>query len=55
MVKAMGQVQCWSCKAYGMELKTDDVGHPYRQCPKCGATDTNIEEGENTTIFKKEE
>ena len=33
---------CWSCKKAEMVNKKDKNNHPYLQCPKCGATDTDL-------------
>lgn len=34
-------MKCWNCAAT-MVAKRDDRGHPYEECPKCGATHTDL-------------
>lgn len=35
---------CWSCHKVSMLEMKDSRGHPYRKCPECGATDTDVPE-----------
>jgi len=33
---------CWSCHKESMLEVKDEAGHPFRRCPECGATDTDV-------------